>query len=97
MVHLTETTNTLTKSEINMLWHTGCKNFFFEQQDRFEINHSENMVEDNGSLVWFDTAADCLMYCNFKRSEGYKTCVLWDLGLLKYALCVNEDIDHLTH
>lgn len=69
--------------EFTDLWVTSCANFLQDQEDRFEYSGDENLLGDefkDGTLYWFATVADQLLYLAYLRRKGFLAVRLWDLN-----------------
>ena len=90
-----QVTLTFELDDIDGLYHTSNRSFYFEQIDRFESmkdlhlrklnNYTVPFEKDEGNYMYYmDGCANALLFTKILNGFGYKTFVINDLAKDKY-------------
>ena len=84
---MNNTTLTFDLDDIDGLYHTSNRSFYFEQIDRFESMKDLPVPfeKDEGNYMYYmDGSANALLFTKILNGFGYKTFVINDLAKDKY-------------
>lgn len=92
----------LTDADIEGLYHTAGRSFYYDQQDRYEIwkGKEEDIAKDGeGTAMWYNTQLEALISYNYYR-EKYNTVLLGDLTgfgndneMPSYCIIINKKME----
>ena len=69
-------------NDIYHLYHTQCRCFYFDQEERFEhvSEHEIPFDEDKGNyMYWLDGFGHALLFSKILEALGYSTYIVYDL------------------